>query len=231
MSQKITLARIKKSGKTFEISVDSDAALDYKKGISTNLNEVLHADTIFTDVKKGLPASEQELQNAFETTDTNTIADIILKHGEIQVSSEHRAAEREQKRKKLIHLIHINAIDSKTQLPHPPMRIEAAIDQGKIHLEDNKTVEEQFDDIIKRLRPIIPISIQKKILLITIPGQYAGKLYNVVQASSKMLQENWQNNGSWQVKVEIPAGFYQEFIDKLNSHTHGEVEITEAEQQ
>ena len=223
MSDKINIARIKKFGHTFEISVDPDKALDYKDGKINDLSEVLMSDKIFTDAKKGFLAGQNELEEAFKTTDVNEIADNILKHGEIQATAEHRAEEREQKLRKLINMIHRNAVDPKTGFPHPAMRIEAALEQGKIHLDYNKTVEEQFENIISKLRPIIPIKIEQKKMTVVIPSQHAGRSYKFVKSSSKILKEEWLPNGDWKVNVEIPAGFQQEFIEKLNSMTHGEV--------
>jgi ribosome maturation protein SDO1 len=223
MAEKLNLARIKKFGETFEISVDPDKALQYKKGEINDLREVLLADNIFTDAKKGKVAGNDELQKAFQTTDPTKIADVIVKEGEIQLTSEHRAAEREQRRKKLINLIHRQAIDPKTGLPHPPTRIELALEQGKINLDDHKSVEDQFDDIISKLRPIIPISIEEKEALLVIPAQYTGKAYNFVKSGAKIQSEEWTNEGNWKVKITMPAGMYPDFIEKLNGMTHGEV--------
>jgi len=226
MSEKLTLARIKKHGMNFEISVDSDVALEYKKG-NASLRDVLNSTQIFSDARKGELANSEDMQTAFETTNPDTIADIILRKGEIQLTSEHRAEEREQKRKKLLHLININAIDPKTGLPHPITRIELALEQGKITLDYNKTVEEQMDDIITKLRPIIPISIQKKKLQVVIPANYAGKSYQPVKDSGTMLRDEWGNDGSLTVTIEIPAGLYPDFIQKMNGLTNGEVTISE----
>jgi ribosome maturation protein SDO1 len=225
MSTKLTLARIKRSGQNFEISIDQDAALKYKQG-NTPLRDVLQADNIFTDVKRGQVASNDELQRAFETTDIDKIADFILHKGEIQLSADHRSQERDEKRKKLIHMIHQHAIDPKTKLPHPVTRIELALEQGKISLSDNKSIEDQFDDIITKLRPIIPISIEKKQLTVKIPGTFAGKAQQFVR-SLKLMQEDWGTDGSWVVKVEIPAGMIPDILEKLNSITHGEVQVSE----
>ncbi|MBI2146336.1 ribosome assembly factor SBDS [Candidatus Woesearchaeota archaeon] len=159
---KITVARLKKFGETFEIHVDPDAALEFKKGSLSNLREVLMADHIFTDAKKGQLASQQQLQQAFKTIDADSIAIKILKDGEIQATSEHRAQEREQKWKKLVYLISRQAVDPKTGLPHPPMRIELAMEQAKIHLDDHQTAEEQFDQVLAKLRPVLPIKIKQK---------------------------------------------------------------------
>lgn len=42
-----------------------------------------------------------------------------------------------------------------------------------------------------------------------------------------MNQENWLNDGSFTAIVEIPAGLYEEFLDKINKVTHGGSEIKE----
>ncbi|MEK6968860.1 MAG: ribosome assembly factor SBDS [Nanoarchaeota archaeon] len=224
-TQKINVAKIKKFGHNFEISINPDAALKYKKGEITDLNEVLLAEEIFTEAKKGLVAADNKLMEAFKTTDITKIADIILKSGEIQATAEHRSEEREQQKRKLINLIHRNAVDPKTGFPYPPNRIETALEEGKIHLDYNRSVEEQFDDIITKLRPIIPIKIEQKKMKVIIPAHFAGKLYSFVKGNSTILGEEWMNNGNWKVKIELPAGLQQEFIDKLNSLTHGEVMV------
>ncbi|MBS3116016.1 ribosome assembly factor SBDS [Candidatus Woesearchaeota archaeon] len=223
MPQKPTIARLKRYGKTFELSVDPDKALAYKKGSISDVDEVLHSDSIFTDAKKGERPSEAELKKVFATTDQRKIADLIIREGEIQHTAEHRAQEKEQRKRKLITMIHTQAVDPKTGYPHPPERIEAALEQGKIHLDDHRPVEQQFDEIIKKLRPIIPIHIEQKQLVVIIPAEFAGKMYSVIHSSGRVLKEDWLSNGNWSVKLELPAGLVSEFIDKMNSLTHGEV--------
>lgn len=227
MSEKLTLARLKKFGQTFEISVDSDAALKYKRGEINDLHGVLLAEHIYSDARKGLRVSSQELEKIFKTADVLTIADVIIKHGEIQATAEHRAQEREQKTRRLINFLHTNSLDPRSGLPHPPARIEAALEQGKIHLDDHRSVEEQIDEIIAKLRPILPIKIERKRLTLTIPAQYAGKAYGVVKNNSSIVKETWNADGSWTAEVEIPAGLYLDFIEKLNSLTAGEVVVKE----
>ncbi|MBI2112298.1 ribosome assembly factor SBDS [Candidatus Woesearchaeota archaeon] len=223
MSDKISIARLKKFGKTFELSVDPEAALKYKKG-GAELHDVLMASHIFTNAKRGEMPTEVELQQVFKTTDVEKIADLILKEGEIQLTSEHRAIEREQKKKKLINMIRTLAVDPKNNLPIPPERIELALEEGKIHLNDNKTVEEQFDDIIKRLRPILALKIEQKRLSIEIPSKYAGKAQGQMRKYS-IIREEWLPTGAWKVTIESPAGLVPEIIDQLNALTHGEVVV------
>ncbi len=225
MPEHFTLARLKKAGKTFEISIDPEAALRFKRGQMQDVREALLADHIFTDAKKGLLASQQELQQFFGSSEPEKVAAIIIKDGEIQETAEQRQRERQQREKKLIYLISRNAADPRTGLPHPPERIKAALEQGKLHLEEHRPVEEQFDEMVRKLRPILPIKLEQKKVTVTIPAQYAGRLYGEVSRLAAILRQDWQSDGSWKAVVELPAGLYQEFLDKLNSMTHGSVVV------
>lgn len=223
MADKITLARLKKFGKNFEISVNPDLALQFKKGELEEIRDVLLAENVYSDAKKGLVISPTELQEIFQTSDPTEVAKLIVKEGEIQLTAEHRAQERGQKKRKLIEMIHKQAIDPNTNLPHPANRIEAAMDEARITVDEHKTAEEQFDDVIVKLRPIIPIKIEQKIMILEIPSVSAGKCYQFVKNNSKVLKEEWKSDGNWRIKIELPAGFQQEMIDKLNSITRGEL--------
>lgn len=221
--EKAVIARLKKQGHTFEILVDCDKALDYKTGKPTTPDTFTAAADIFKDVKKGEKASEHLLQQTFNTTDPYTIAGIIVKHGEVQLTQEHRNKIREEKKKRIITIIHRNAIDSKTGLPHPPQRIERAMEEAKVHIDDNKTAEEQLDHVLKQIRAIIPIKFETRHIAVKIPPTYAGLGLTTLKKYT-LLKDEWQNDGSLIAIVEIPAGITDEFYDHMNKVTHGEVE-------
>ena len=138
MEEKLNLARLKREGNLFEISVDPDLAIRWKKGEAVDLREALRADKIFADAKKGEIASDSLLEKYFQTSDPLKIAEIIIKKGEIQLTSEHRSEQREQKKRRLVELIHRNAVDPHTKLPLPLTRIENAFEEAKLHLDEKK---------------------------------------------------------------------------------------------
>ena len=63
-----------------------------------------------------------------------------------------------------------------------------------------------------------------KSIKITIPANHTGKAYGVVAQYKK--DENWLEDGSLEIKVEVPSGIVINFYDQLNSVTHGSA-ITE----
>jgi ribosome maturation protein SDO1 len=217
------IARLRKEGQVFEILVDCDAALEYKKGKAIGLDRIVATDDIFSDVKKGDRVSTTLLQRVFGTTDAMKIADIIIKQGDVQMTAKHRAQERDEKRKRIINLIHRNAVDSKTGLPHPPQRIERAMEEAGVHIDDSKGAEEQVEEVLKKLRLIIPIKFEKREIAVKIPAQYAGQSFGTLK-KYKLLKDEWQNDGSLLAVVEIPAGLQEDFFGELNKISHGEVE-------
>lgn len=225
MSEKITLARLKKFGKNFEISIDPEQALRYRKGEIADVREVLLAERIFTDARKGLAASQQDLQQVFKTTDPLQISAIILKEGELPTTTEQRTQEREQKKRQLIYLLHQQAVDPRTGLPHPPERLEAAMEEAQVHVDEHRSAEEQLPEAVKKLLPVLPLKIAKKVLRITIPPAYIGKAYALVKRLATVLQELWKPDGSWEARVEIPAGFQVEFFEQVNKAAQGKAEI------
>lgn len=219
------LARLKKAGGNYELVVDPDVAVSYKEGKDVDIKDVIKAEHIFFDAKKGELASEERMKEVFGTDDPLKIAAIILKEGEIQLTAEHRAKVREDKRKSIVQLIVRNACDPKTRLPHPVLRIENAMEEAKIRIDEFKRPEDQINDIIKELRVLLPISIDTREAFVHIPAAFAGRAHGVLQQIGKISKEEWKNDGAFECVVTLPAGMLNEFLEKVNGLTHGDATV------
>ena len=94
-----TTARITREGKHFEVLVDMDDALKFRKGEGTISPET---DKIFTNLKNGDVASQDDLKTNFGTTDIQEITEKIVKSGDVLVTQEQRSAEQEAKYKQVV---------------------------------------------------------------------------------------------------------------------------------
>jgi ribosome maturation protein SDO1 len=224
MSERYTIARISQDGEHFEILTKPEPALDYKLGKNVTVSQVLVTETIFTDAGKGSKASEEKLQQVFGTIDSLKIAETILKKGTLQLTTDQRRQLVEDKRKQIISFISRECIDPKTNLPHPPLRIEQAMNQIHYSIDPSKGVEEQAKDIIKLLRPIIPLKMEKIIVEVHVPPEHASKVYGTVKGFGTLKRDQWQADGSWSATVEMSAGSYGPFLDKLGKMTRGNIE-------
>lgn len=224
MSERYTIARITHDGEHFEILTKPERALSYRLGKTTSVSEVLVSDTIFTDAGKGLKASKEKLQEVFGTTDSLKIAGVILKKGTLQLTTEQRKQLVEEKRRQIVSFISRECIDPKTNLPHPPLRIEQAMKQIRLSIDPSKGVEEQTKEIIKLLRPIIPLKMEKISVAVHIPPEHSSKVYGTVKGFGTIKRDQWQADGSWSAIVEMSAGLYGPFLDKLGKMTRGNLE-------
>jgi len=221
MSDKYTVARITKDNEHFEILVKPEKALDYRSGKLASITEVLVSDTIYSDANKGTRASEENQREAFGTTDSLKIAETILKTGTVQLTTEQRRKMVEDKRRQIVDFIARQCVDPKTNLPHPPMRIENAMEQIHYPIDPFKPIEEQARDIIKLLRPILPLKMEQVSVGVTIPAQYSARAYGAIKGFGTIKREEWHADGSWYGVLEMPAGLYAPLIEKIGEITKG----------
>ncbi|PIN74762.1 ribosome assembly factor SBDS [Candidatus Woesearchaeota archaeon CG10_big_fil_rev_8_21_14_0_10_37_12] len=224
-SEHINVARIKKGNEHFEIVIHPDMAIKCKSG-NASVSDALVYPKVYSDAKKGLLASEEKMSELFGTDDYLEVAKQIIQKGEIQITAEFRKQQVEQKKRRIIDLLHRQGVDPRTKLPHPIGRIESALDEAHAKIDPQKTAEEQIPVLLKALRPILPIKLVTKEIDITIPAEYASKSFSVVKNFAKILREKWGSNGAWYGTIEIPGGLESELYDKLNKITHGNVQAT-----
>ena len=140
--KEFVIARIEKAGEKFEVIVKPDAVQRLREGKDVDVLANLAIDEIFRDAHKGSKASEEKMQDFFGTTDKLEVAKQLIRKGEIQLTTEQRREMQEQKRKQIVQYIAQNAINPQTNTPHPPQRIEIAMEEAKVHVDPFKPVEE-----------------------------------------------------------------------------------------
>ncbi len=218
------VARYEHGGHKFEVLIDPNVIDDIKSGKITNVVDYLVIDEIFKDARKGDRASEELIKDVFHTTDVNEVARQIVIKGQVQLTTEQRRKMLEEKKKRIIMEIARNAINPQTGTPHPPQRIELAMEEAKVHIDPLKSVEEQVPIVLKALKPIIPIRFEKIKIAVKLSGDMYGKAYGEIVNMGRIIKEDWQADGSWIGVIEIPAGLQGDFLDILNKKTHGNVQ-------
>jgi len=224
MSEKFTSARISIGNDKFEILVKPEQALDYVLGKKADISGILVIDEIFVDAKKGLKASEKKLLSAFGTEDVREIAEKILRDGELPLTTAQRRQMIEQKRLQIVAFISRHCMDPRTKLPHPPKRIEQAMEEARVSIDPFKDAEDQARDAIQALRPIMPISMEELRIAVKISAEYAARAYGAVKDFGKIEREEWQVDGSWVGVINMAVGLHGPFLEKLGRITQGTME-------
>lgn len=211
----------------FEILVDPEIALKFREShgnMELDLDELLATQDVWIDSKSGERASDEELRKGFESTDIDAIVRRILTKGDLQLTTDQRRAMVERKKRLIVQHIARNAINPQTKAPHPPQRIETAMEEAKVHIDPFKSVDAQVQDVIKALRPLIPLRFETVMVAVRIPPTDAGKAYAIVRGYGDLKREEWQKDGSWIGVIELPGGMQTEFYGELNKRTHGAAE-------
>jgi ribosome maturation protein SDO1 len=194
-------------------------------GKRKDISAILISDEIYTDSGKGTKPSAEKLLKAFKTEDLTEIAKIIMQKGDLNLTTDQRRKMIDDKKKQIVEFIVKTYVDPRTHLPHPPIRVELAMKDGRVSVDPQKSVDEQVKEIVEKLRSIIALKSENMELEIIIPAQYASQSYAVLKSVGTLKKEEWQNNGSLKAILEIPAAARPNVIDRLGSITKGSASV------
>ena len=219
-------ARLESHGARFEVLVDPDAALAIDRGeFEGELEDVIAAEDVFENASRGDRPAESDLEDVFGTTDPMEIIPAVIEQGEIQITADQRRKMQERKHKQLVDTIARNAVNPQMDdAPHPPERIERALEQAGFTVDPMEPVEQQVDGALDALRPIIPIRFDEVVMAVQLPAEYAGSGQAKVREFGDLEREEWQADGSWVGVLRFPAGLQNDFYDLVNEVSSGEAE-------
>ena len=225
MTDKLTVARLLLNGDKFELLVKPDPALEYKMGKRTDISSVLVSDEIYSDANKGSRASSEKLMRHFKTTDSADVAKQILARGELNLTTDQRRKMVEEKKRQIVQLINRSFVDPKTHLPHPIVRIEAAMEEVRVPIDPFKKVEDQAKTTADALRKILPLKSETVKLTVTIPPQFAAQSYRVLKSTGDLRSEEWLADGSLKAVLDMNASIRGQFLDRLGAVTKGSAQV------
>jgi ribosome maturation protein SDO1 len=224
---KFTVVRFVMEGNRFEILVKPDLALEFKQGKRNDLSKILVSDEIYSDANKGSRAANDKLSKYFKSTDPAEVARQILFKGELSLTTEQRRKMVEEKKRQIIDYISKSFVDPKTHLPHPPLRIQSAMEDVRVNIDPFKKAEEQAKVIIDSLRKILPLKSEILNLTVTIPANYSAQGYSTLKTVGNFKSDEWLADGSVRVTLAVNAGMKGKIIEKVGSATRGTAQIRE----
>ena len=219
------IARLESGGHRFEILIDPNEAQNYKEGNEIDWEDSIAVDGIWADSAKGERSPESILNEFFGSYNLVDVYKKILTEGTIQLTSDQKKEMIDNKKKQILSHIVANAMNPQTGGAHPPQRIENAIVEAKYNFDPIKSVEKQVEDILRKIRPLIPISFEKVKAAIKVPAIYVGKCYGQISGLGIIENEEYQSDGSWIGIVKMSAASYKELENLLGSVTKGAAEL------
>ena len=209
------VAKLESHGHRFEILVDPEATDRIKEG-KIDIDSDLAIEQVFKDSRKGEKAGEETLKEVFGTTDISTVAVEIVKRGEIHLTTDQRREMLEKRKKQIIEMISRESINLQMNAPHPPLRIQQAIEEAKVHIDPFKSANEQLPAVLKAIKPLIPIRMERLKLAVKLVGDSYGRLYGDLARGGYIKKEEWDRSGAWIGLLEIPAGMKGDILDLIS---------------
>ncbi|RLG14603.1 MAG: ribosome assembly factor SBDS [Candidatus Nanohalarchaeota archaeon] len=219
---KTIIASLKKNKKTFELILDFDNYLKWKDNREIPLSDLIVGDYCFSSISKAERANESDINEAFGTAEIEKIAEEILRKGQIQLTAAEMKELRAKKRKQIIEFICREAIDPQTNCPPTPARVEIALNEVHLDIDIFGSLDEQINDAIKKITPILPLIFQKDKVELQIPVSDAPAVQKIVRSSARILKERWTSD-FWIVLVEMHTSKTTPFLEHLTQMCKKEI--------
>ncbi|AQZ13033.1 SDO1 (YLR022C) [Zygosaccharomyces parabailii] len=208
----VSLVRLKRGRKRFEVACYQNKVQDYRKGVEKDLDEVLQIHQVFTNVSKGETASKEDLLKCFDTVDQDTIIKEILAKGEIQLSERERQLELNKINNEMLTIVSAKSINPKSKKRYPPTMIHKALVELKFSPVLNKPAKLQALEALKILikSQLIPITrARMKVKLTTDVNETETIAKLKVHVSGA---EETNENGKWSITGLIDPVSYRELV-------------------
>jgi ribosome maturation protein SDO1 len=126
----VSMVRLKKGKKRFEIACYKNTVQSYRAGHETDLDNVLQIPNVFLNVSKGQVAPNDEIVKAFgKGVSRDEIIMEILQKGELQVGEKERAQELERVHREVVEIVAGRLVDPKTKRVYTTGMVEKALEQ------------------------------------------------------------------------------------------------------
>ncbi|GAA99879.1 uncharacterized protein L969DRAFT_95297 [Mixia osmundae IAM 14324] len=207
----VSVVRLKKAGKRFEIACYKNKAREWRSGVETDLSEVIQIEQIFANVSKGAVSPAQDLKKAFGTTDVQEILLQILKKGELQVGEKERAHEIDAMRREIALATAERCVDPETQRPITVTMIEKVMDQLGYAVHTNKSIKSQALELIKQIQSesALPIQRAQMRIRLTLPVGQSKTLKGQITPLCASIEAQETNSSEWEIVALIDPGSFK----------------------
>ncbi|KAF8641197.1 hypothetical protein AX17_000832 [Amanita inopinata Kibby_2008] len=219
----VSIVRLKKGGKRFEIACYKNKVQEWRTGVETSLDDVLQISNVFINVSKGEVAKSGDLQKAFGKAEIDEIVKEILKKGEVQVGEKEREHDLSSLRKEIATAVAEKCVDPATQTPYPISIIEKAMGEAGFSVKPNKTAKSQVSECIKLLQSNSKLPIQRARMRVRVsfPISDVDQLRNKIVEGAERVESEETSQSDWEAVMLIDPGQFRVVNELLRKHCKG----------
>ncbi|KAF8060956.1 SBDS protein C-terminal domain-containing protein [Lyophyllum atratum] len=219
----VSVVRLKKGGKRFEIACYKNKVQEWRTGVETNLDDVLQISNVFMNVSKGEVAKAGDLQKAFGTAEVADVVKEILKKGEVQVGEKERDHDLTSLRREIATLVAEKCVEPATQRPYPVGMIEKAMTEAGFSVKQNKTAKSQVSECIKLLQSDsnLPIQRSRMRVRVSMPTADSKRLREKILEGAETVEDDETGQEEWEVIMLIDPGQFRVINEILQKECKG----------
>ncbi|VEU21390.1 DEKNAAC102287 [Brettanomyces naardenensis] len=223
----VSLVRMKKGKKRFEIACYQNKVQDWRSGVEKDLDEVLQIHQVFLNVSKGFVAPSDLLEKSFGTTDLDKIILEILKKGELQLSGKERSQQIGKLHNEALTIISMKCVNPKTKKRYPPTMIDKALKELKFNMTNARSAKAKALEAIRLLveKQIFPIARTQMKVRITIQNKaYVKEEKELKETLIAEVESEDKIEGDVEIVCLIEPEHYKQLAEKAKN-MKGSVEV------
>ncbi|KZP30408.1 Shwachman-Bodian-diamond syndrome protein [Athelia psychrophila] len=219
----VSIVRLKKGGKRFEIACYKNKVQEWRTGVETNLDDVLQISNVFVNVSKGEVARANDLKKAFGTASVDDAVKEILKKGEVQVNEKERDHDLTALRKEIATLVAEKCVDPATQTPYPVGMIEKAMAEAGYSVKQGKNAKSQVSECIKLLQSDskLPLQRARMRVRVTIPAADEERLREKILGAAETVENEEKRATDWETVMLIDPSQFRVLNELLQKEVKG----------
>lgn len=219
----VSVVRLKKGGKRFEIACYKNKVQEWRNGVETSLDDVLQISNVFTNVSKGEVAKFNDLQKAFGTSSVDDVVKEILKKGEVQMGEKEREHDLTALRKEIATMVAEKCVDPATQRPYPVGMIEKAMTEAGVSVKVGKNAKSQVAETLRLIQAgsKLPIQRARMRVRVVIPSADGERLEPQIKSSAERVERAEKRDDIWEMVMLIDPTQFKVLNDLLLKECKG----------
>ncbi|KAJ8593583.1 Shwachman-Bodian-diamond syndrome protein [Rhizopogon salebrosus TDB-379] len=218
----VSIVRLKKGGKRFEIACYKNKVQEWRNGVEKNQDDVLQISNVFMNVSKGEVAKSSDLKKAFGTTSVNDVVKEILEKGEVQVGEKERDHDLASLRREIATLVAEKCVDPGTQRPYPVGMIEKAMAEAGVSVKAGKNAKSQVAETLRLIQSnsTLPIQRARMRVRVVVPATDGERLQEQLLALAEKVEKE-EKGETWETVMLIEPSRIRAINELLQKESKG----------
>ncbi|XP_020262890.1 ribosome maturation protein SBDS [Asparagus officinalis] len=195
-----------------------------RSGVEKDLDEVLQAQTVYSNVSKALLAKSTDLMRAFGTDDQSKICLEILDKGELQVAGKERESKLSSQFRDIATIVMEKTINPETQRPYTISMIERLMHEIHFAVDPHNSSKKQALEVIRELQKHFPIKRSPMRLRLTVPQGNLPSLLEKLSSWNASIISKDESGDQFSVISDIEPGCFRD-CDALVRNLQGRLDI------